>query len=389
MMAHALASVLLVGSIGALSSRAFAALPASGCELVPAGQFGPVSQEEVRAETVVSGLEVPWAIAFLPGSRDLLVTERPGRVRLVRAGKLVERPVLTVPVAGRSEGGVLGLALDPEFVRNRRFFLYRTLEKSGRQVNRLESYVLAPDSATARVEKVLLDDIPAERYHDGGRLRFGSDRLLYLGTGDAGAPPLARRRDSLAGKILRLAPDGAIPPTNPFPGSPVFVMGLRNVQAFDWRSDGALVVADHGPSGELGRRGHDRVLVVPRAAGADLGWPDAYGCEALPGMPPPALSWVDAVPPGGASFYTGDAIPAWRGSLLVGTLGSRHLHRVAFRAERVERHEVVLRGEPPQGLGRLREVVMGPDGALWITTSNCDGRGSCPPEKDRIVRIVR
>jgi glucose/arabinose dehydrogenase len=214
--------------------------------------------------------------------------------------------------------------------------------------------------------------------------------MVYVGTGDAGHPREAQRQESPSGKLLRIAPDGSIPKDNPFPASPVFALGLRNVEAFDFRPDGALVVADHGPSGEMGRSGHDRVVVVTRP-GANLGWPEAYGCEARPGMTPPLLAWVDSVPPGGGSFYSGDLIPEWRGSFLAGTLGSRHLQRVTLDPQdpdRLARHEVYFRGDPPRGLGRLREVTTGPDGALWVTTSNCDGRGTCPPDKDRVVRIV-
>ncbi|HET8541778.1 MAG TPA: PQQ-dependent sugar dehydrogenase [Anaeromyxobacter sp.] len=153
------------------------------------------------------------------------------------------------------------------------------------------------------------------------------------------------------------------------------------------RDDGSLVVADHGPSGELGRRGHDEVTVA--RAGANLGWPDIYGCEARAGMASPVLAFREATPPGGGAVYRGDAIPAWKGSFLVGTLRSRHLHRVALAADgSLASHEVYLEGDPPAGLGRVREVVQGPDGALWVTTSNCDGRGTCPSEKDAIVRIV-
>jgi glucose/arabinose dehydrogenase len=380
----------LVALLAQPSCRACArdAPDASGCELVPKGQLGHAGTTPVRAERVASGLEVPWGLAFLPGG-DVLVTERPGRVRLLRGGRLEERPVLEVPVSARSEGGLLGIALAPDFATSRAFFLYLTVERGRRQVNRVARYVLAEDARSAREERVLLDDIPAEQYHDGGRLRVGPDGQLYVGTGDAGEPTSAQRLETPAGKLLRIAPDGAIPKDNPFPGSPVFLLGIRNLEAFDWRADGALVLADHGPSGELRRTGHDRVLVVERG-GANLGWPDVYGCQGREGMPAPSLSWVDAVPPGGGAIYTGSAIPDWKGSFLVGTLRSRHLHRVVFAEDgrRVARHEVYFEGDPPRGLGRLREVVMGPDGAVWVTTSNCDGRGTCPPQKDEILRIL-
>jgi glucose/arabinose dehydrogenase len=290
-------------------------------------------------------------------------------------------------VAGGGEGGLLGVAADPDFARNRRFYLYATVDEGGRPVNRVTRWVLAADARSAREDKVLLAGIAGERYHDGGRIRFGPDGHLYVGTGDAGEPSRSQDPKSLNGKILRITTDGAAAPGNPIPGSPVFVLGLRNVEAFDWREDGSLVVADHGPSGELGRRGHDEVSVA--RPGANLGWPEIYGCEARGGMASPILTFETAMPPGGGTVYRGDAVPAWKGSFLVGTLGSRHLHRVVLGKDgALASHEVYLQGDPPAGLGRVRDVVQGPDGALWVTTSNCDGRGTCPPEKDVIVRIV-
>lgn len=164
--------------------------------------------------------------------------------------------------------------------------------------------------------------------------------------------------------------------------------GIRNTQGWDWPepADARLVwLTDHGPSGELLRKGHDEVNVA--RAGDNLGWPIVYGCQARQDLVEPALSWADAVPPGGASVYRGTEIPSWRNALVIGSLGARHLHVVWFDRARVVRHEVYLRGEPPQGLGRLRDVTMGPDGHLYATTSNCDARGRCGARKDRIVRI--
>ncbi len=373
----------------ALVALAAAALPVGAhpapCTLVEQG-FGQRGAVPIRVERVASGLEIPWAIAFLPGG-DALVTERPGRLRLLRGGKLEAEPVATIPIAGGGEGGLLGVAADPDFARNRRFYLYATVEEHGRPVNRVTRWVLAEDERSARREKVLLDGIAAEQYHDGGRIRFGPDGFLYVATGDAGKPGRAQERESPNGKILRLTTDGAAAPGNPFPGSPVFVLGLRNVEAFDWRDDGSLVVADNGPSGEMGRRGHDEVSVAH--AGANLGWPTIYACEEHAGLVTPALVTKQAMPPGGGALYRGDAVPAWKGSFLVGTLASRHLQRVVLGDDgKLSSHEVYLEGDPPAGLGRVRDVEQGPDGAVWVTTSNCDGRGTCPAEKDVIVRIV-
>jgi glucose/arabinose dehydrogenase len=212
--------------------------------------------------------------------------------------------------------------------------------------------------------------------------------MLYVGTGDAGVPASAQDVTGVSGKILRITTDGAPAPGNPFGDSPAYVLGIRNTQAFGWLDDGTLVVGDHGPSGEFGRVGHDEVTVA--RAGANLGWPDVYACEEKQGTEAPVLVFAEATPPGGGSVYRGSAIPEWQGSFLFGTLRSRHLHRVAAGPDgKLQLHEVYLAGEPPAGLGRVREALEGPDGALWVTTSNCDGRGTCPAEKDVVVRIVR
>lgn len=354
--------------------------PGPECRLVEEG-FGPDGAVAVRAEEVARGLEVPWGILFLGGG-DMIVTERPGRLRWVRDGELASEPLAEIEALARGEGGLLGVAAHPEFAQNGLFYLYLTVRSDGRATNRVEQWRFDDAGPRAERVRVLLGDIPAARFHNGGRLRVGPDRHLYVGTGDAQSPRLAQDERSLAGKILRLRLDGSIPGDNPHGAA--WVMGLRNTQGFDWREDGALVVADHGPSGELGRRGHDEISVARR--GANLGWPLIYGCRTGEGMVTPSLSWREAVPPGGAAIYTGNAIGAWRGSLLVGTLGSRHLHRVTFEpgSARVRSHEVYLREE----LGRIREVVMGPDGHLYLTTSNCDGRGTCPPEGDAIYRVL-
>jgi glucose/arabinose dehydrogenase len=355
--------------------------------MVPSG-FGPEGIASVKAETVASGLVVPWAIAFLPNG-EMLVTERPGRIRLVR-GRKVLPPVATVPVLAKEEGGLLGLTLHPDFKQNRLFYIYFTAGTEDKPFNRIERWQLSSDYRSAAREKVIVDRIPAAEYHNGGRLQFGPDGMLYASTGDARNPALSQDVSSLAGKILRLTPDGAVPPDNPFPGEPAYLTGIRNVQGYAFRGNGTLLVADHGPSGELGRTGHDEVSVA--SAGDNLGWPVIYGCRQKPELVTPVLTWREAVPPGGAAIYTGDAIPEWKGSLLIGTLGSEHLHRVAFDWRdpiKVSAHEVYFRGEPPAGFGRLRDVVMGPDGHLYVTTSNCDGRGECSADKDKILRISR
>ncbi len=356
---------------------------ASNCLDVDEGH-GPSGLVDVSAEIVVTGLEVPWGLAFLPDG-DMLVTERVGRLRLVRGGELVREPVAVMDDSDTAEGGLLGIALHPEFETNREFFLYRTVHPDrGSPRNRVERWRMNENGVEAAPVGVLLDNIPAATFHNGGRVGIGPDGMLYVGTGDARDPDNAQDPESLAGKLLRIRPDGSIPDDNPIPGSPIYLQGIRNLQAFAWPNDSTLWLADHGPSGELGRRGHDEVSVA--RAGDNLGWPSIYGCEGSPGLISPSITWSNATPPGGAAIYTGDAIPEWTGSLLIGTLGSSHLQRVVLdSSQSVAQHDVYFR----HILGRIRDVVMGPDGHVYITTSNCDGRGSCPNDGDRIMRIVR
>lgn len=359
-------------------------LSAPACQRVEDG-FGPAGTVPITVETVAEGLEVPWGIAWLPGG-DALVTERPGRIRLLRNFALQPTPVATLQVGESTEGGLLGIAAHPQFADNRQFYVYLTHEDGEETRNRVERWVLSEDHQRATFERVIFGGIRAGKYHNGGRLRFGPDGMLYVGTGDAREPDLAQNPDAPEGKLLRLTPEGEVPSDNPFPGKPAFLLGVRNAQGFDWKDAGTLYFTDHGPSGERMLRGHDEVSVAHK--GDNLGWPTVYRCESGEGLVTPALTWHDAAPPGGAALYTGSAIPEWKGSLLIGTLGSRHLHRVVFSAEnptQVAQHEVYLDNTH----GRLRETLMGPDGHLYVTTSNCDGRGSCGPRQDLILRVRR
>jgi glucose/arabinose dehydrogenase len=363
-----------------------APLAKGACAFVEQGS-GPVGTVPVHAETVVSGLTVPWSLVFLPNG-DSLVTERPGRVRLIQGGNLATKPVLTLNVVENpgTEQGLLGMALHPAFAQNSLFYVYYSVNENGTTVNRLERYTLSPDHTTATLDRIILDGVPSGSVHDGGRIKFGPDGMLYIGAGDTTQFALAQNPASMAGKILRITPDGGIPADNPVSGNPYFVMGIRNVEAFDWLSNGILMIAEHGPTGELnGWTGHDRIEFAQ--AGDNFGWPTGYGCENGAGFAQSSLSWNDAVPPGGAVIYTGTTIPEWTGNLIVGTLGSTHLHRIVFQTSpnySVVSHETYFDGT----YGRLRDVVQGPDGNLYVTTSNCDGRGSCPADQDLILRIV-
>ncbi|MGI8512230.1 MAG: PQQ-dependent sugar dehydrogenase [Solirubrobacteraceae bacterium] len=326
-----------------------------------------------KLETVAEGFEIPWEIAFLPDGRAL-VTERPGRVRLLAAdGSLQATPVAEVDVAAEGEGGLLGLAVDPAFARNRFVYLYRTTG-AGNEVAR---YRL--DGARLREDAVVLEDVPAGPIHDGGRIHFGPDGHLYVATGETGDGSLAQDRESLAGKFLTLSParfrgNGPARPA-------VFSRGHRNPQGFDWQpGTGALVATEHGPSGGDGPRGFDELNVV--RSGGNYGWPEKFGDDHS-GFDAPVAVYDEAIAPSGGSFVS---LPgsAWTGDFLFGALVGEQVRRVSLDGGRVGTNEALFSGE----LGRVRSIVEGPDGALYALTSNRDGRGSPRDGDDRVVRII-
>ncbi len=328
-------------------------------------------QAQPRVTVVVGGLEVPWALAFASDGR-LFITERPGRIRVFVDGRLAPQPLATLPVAARGEGGLMGLALDPEFAKTGRMFVCYTMSKRGSLVNRLA--VLTLHEGRAGDERVLVDDIPGATVHDGCRVKFGPDDKLYVTTGDAAEPRLAQRLDSLAGKILRLNADGSVPGDNPFPRSPVYTLGHRNPQGLAWDAAGRLFASEHGPSGFPG--GHDELNLI--RAGRNYGWPEVYGRGGQANFEDPVLeSGLRTWAPSGMAITGGFAyIAALRGEQLL---------RVGLAADgSVAGVSALLAG----AYGRLRDVVVGPDGALYVATSNRNGRGSPGRDDDRILRLV-
>ena len=346
--------------------------PAAGTP--PAGAARRAADLEVRA--IATGLTTPWALAFAPDGR-LFATERPGRIRVLAGGRLRDEPVITLPARQTSESGLMGLALDPGFPAEP--YLYVMCTYDGPQGLRNRVVRLRLDGETAGEERVLLDDLPAANIHDGGRVKFGPDGRLYVTLGDAADTSLAQRRDSPAGKILRLNRDGSIPADNPFPGSAVYTLGHRNVQGLAWQpGTGRLYATEHGPTG------NDEVNLIER--GQNYGWPQAQGSQHPAPFRAPLAVYSPAIAPAGAMFYSADAIPQWRGSLFFATLRGTHLRRLVFDAS--EPGRIVADERLYQGTyGRLRDVAQGPDGALYVTTSNRDGRGNPRAEDDRILRI--
>ena len=340
----------------------------------------------MQSETLVRGLDTPWAIDFAPDGR-MFVSERPGRIRVIRDGQLVAQPWMTLQVAEVGEGGLMGIALDPQFAQNRYLYAAFTLRApNGQLQNRLVRLRDDPNAGpvgTGTLDRVLLETIPGAQLHDGARLKFGPDGKLYMTMGDAQVPDLAQNRESLAGKILRLNPDGTVPPDNPFPNSLVYSTGHRNPQGLAWQpGTGRLYSTEHGPSGSPCCL--DELNFIE--AGRNYGWPTITGDASREGMLPPirhsgaSATWA----PAGMTFVSRGP---WAGALLFTTLRGTALYRVTLDANdprRVTAFDPLFQGQ----FGRLRDVAEAPDGTLYLLTSNQDGRGQPGPEDDRVIRLT-
>jgi glucose/arabinose dehydrogenase len=366
-------AVVLLAGVANLETKS-----CGGQDATPAASevFSTSDGVRFRVEVVVKGLEIPWSLVFAPDGR-LFVPERHGRVRIVDIARSTSELALTLDdVFTDGEAGLLGLALDPAFTSNRLLYLYYSSRTSRGAVNRVVRYRESGGRLGEPV--VLLDDIPANTIHDGGRLRFGPDGLLYITTGDAANEELAQDVTSYAGKILRLNPDGTTPRGNPF-SSPVYSYGHRNPQGLDWHpATGDLWASEHGATG------NDEINVIE--SGANYGWPRIQAAQTLPGMREPITFYNPAVAPSGASFYRGQRFPQFTNNLFVATLRGTLLLRLRIdpSARRLIGQERLLEGQ----FGRIRDVVTGPDGYLYFSTNNRDGRGNPTSDDDRIARLV-
>lgn len=344
-------------------------------------------------ETVAEGLDVVWSLEFARDGR-LFLTEKAGRVRVITPdGVLDPTPWITLPnvAAEIRENGLNGLALHPRFPDEPWVYVMYTVDRGGEEVtNRVSRFREVDGRGTD--EQILLDDIPGATTHNGGRIKFGPDGMLYIGTGDARDRRRAQDLGNVGGSVLRLTPEGDVPADNPWPGNPIWAYGFRNPLGIAFRpGDGTLFVADHGPTTEWEPRigAFDELNVVEK--GANYGWPRVVGAPDVDGYVDPILSWIPSVPPGDLTFHDGD--------LYLSALWSEALIRVRFqdpahpdRVTRVERwfnSRVWRDGVPSESrYRRLRALASGPDGALYLGTSNRDGRLEANAYDDRVLRIL-
>ncbi|WP_374229826.1 sorbosone dehydrogenase family protein [Rhodococcus sp. F64268] len=315
-------------------------------------------------DTVASGLDTPWGVAFLPDGAALVTERDSGRVLEIGADKQVREIARIAGTVAQGESGLLGIAVSPTFDTDRFVFLYVTTS-SGNQILRV-TY----DGTTLTGHQVIRDGIPAARVHDGGRLQFGPDGMLYAATGEAGNPPLAQDPASLGGKILRMTMDGEPAPGNPDPVSPVYSLGHRNVQGLAFDDDGRLWAS------EFGQNDVDELNEI--VAGGNYGWPEVEGSSGRDEYIDPVVTWPVAQASPSGIAYDDD-------NLWMASLRGERLWRIGIADSGIADFSTTefFTGE----YGRMRTVVTAPDGSLWLTTSNRDGRGEPTDDDDRILRI--
>jgi len=360
---------LVVAAIAVVVAAAVAtALYAPSQTTLPIPEPGRNSDNDTSSgvHVLAENLEVPWAIDIADDGR-LFFTERPGRIRVIENGTLLQEPVGFINVEQNGESGLLGIALHPDFVSNHLLYIYHTYSNGSSVFNKVLELTERDNKIVE--SKVIIDKIPAAIGNDGGRIKFGPDGKLYIATGDARQPNLAQSVASLAGKILRLNPDGTIPEDNPFEGSPVYSYGHRNIQGLAWHPvTGELYSSEHGAEG------NDEINIIK--PGANYGWPIEQ-CNAER-FEKPIFCFNPAIAPAGIAIPASDTL-GYQNDLLIATLKAQHLRLI----DQDGSESNVL-----PSFGRLRDVIEAPDGSLYVTTSNRDGRALPEQGDDKILRII-
>lgn len=345
-------------------------------------QDKPIENVSYELKEVVRDLYVPWSISFT-GNNRILVTERNGKLREVVNNILNPTPLITFNVSEKGEEGLMGLAADPNYETNKYLYVCYAYESRNGLV---DTVVRLKDNITdVQPDKTLIDNIPAAQYHAGCRIKFGPDGKLYITTGDATQKSIAQDLNSLGGKILRINNDGSIPEDNPFKDSMIYSYGHRNPQGISWdNSTDTMLEVEHGPSLIDGPAGGDEVnKIIP---GENYGWPLVSHDRSIPNARSPLITFTPAVAPSDTLIYSGKLFPQFKAAMFFGGLKGEGLYRVDFiddNFEEVSRWDIEVKG-----LGRIREVVESPNGEIYFTTSNRDGRGKPKEGDDKIYKLT-
>lgn len=327
------------------------------------------SQED-DLKVVAKNLDIPWELEFLP-DKSILLTQRSGS--LIRIANDYQEKIEVEGVRHVGEGGLLGLALDPNFKQNQLIYIYITTQKETELINRVERYHFDLYNNSLSDKKIIIDDIPGALYHDGGRIAFGPDGFLYITTGDAGKTYLAQDTQSLAGKILRVNKDGTIPDDNPF-SNPVYSYGHRNPQGLSWDQFDRLWATEHGPSGSTS--GRDELNLIEK--GKNYGWPEIIGAETKENMISPVIQ------SGADNTWAPAGLEIIDDQLFFVGLRGASLYQAEIKNNSLVNLTEYFKGE----FGRLRIIKKGPDNWLYLATSNQDGRGDFKAlDDDKLIKI--
>lgn len=336
--------------------------------VIPLPTTSPTGTDAVQI--VAMNLQKPWAMSF--GDNKIFFTEKIGKIRVIDNGTLVNEPVDNLKVADVTDAGLLGITLHPDFEKNHFIYVYYTYQEGANLWNKV---LRLTESKNKIVDtKVILDKIPGAEFDDGGVIKFGPDKKLYIGTGDATNKSSAQDLKSLAGKILRLNDDGSIPQDNPFPNSPVYSYGHRNPQGLAWDDKGNLYETEEGPT-----QNDEINLIKP---GQNYGWPNQE-CSGSPQYQTALVCYNPSIGPAGITYYSTGKLDI-KNSLILSTLLGHSLYQLPVQNGTILGQKIIL-----DGVGRIRDVGKGPDGYLYILTSNTDGMGFPGQNDDKLLRIVK
>ncbi len=336
---------------------------------IPEPTTSPLGSESV--EVLASNLEKPRAISF--ADDRIFVTEKIGRIRVIENNTLVEEPLATLRTANVFDGGLLGITTHPDFSNNHFLYVYYTYSENNELWNKILRIIESDNKLQDAI--TIFDKIPGSEFSNGGIIKFGPDGKLYVATGSVSdSLHLSQDIQSMAGKILRLNDDGSIPDDNPFSNSPVYSLGLRNPQGMTWDNAGNLYVTDFGPSK------NDEINMI--IAGKNYGWPEQE-CSGNNDYEDPVMCFDPSIEPGGIVIYSGNKL-AFENKMIMATLRASNLFTLDINEEGIELQKSIL-----SGLGRLRDVNEGPDGNLYVITSNTDGKGFPDRSDDKLLRIVK
>ena len=331
----------------------------------------PNSNSESDFVTILAeNLDKPRAIAV---SNDrIFVTEKDGTIKVIQNNTLLDSPLATLRGADVFDGGLLGIALHPNFSTNHYMYVFLTYEEDDNLWNKILR--ITESENKLQNAETILDKIPGSSFTNGGFMKFGPDEKLYVGTGTVSdASHLPQDLDSLSGKILRLNDDGTIPNDNPFPNSHIYSLGHRNPQGMTWDDDGNLFVAEFGPEK------NDEINLIQ--AGKNYGWPEEQ-CSGDKDFEDALLCYDPSIEPGGILFYSGDSLD-FESSFIMASMRAANLYQLDFE-EGLSSQKSIL-----SGIGRVRDVVQGPDGSLYVITSNTDGKGFPDSMDDKLLRILK